>query len=127
LICFYSSHAQYSSYKPRRKLISVWAENLIEYFDLDKKLIADDYFENFEYDNDEKTISYNETSKCDNLDSINNYFFYSYSGQHRNMTQEQLEKIISYHVNRAPRDVHTEVRSKSSICKRKQANAFLRQ
>jgi hypothetical protein len=119
LICFFTSNAQRSSYKPRRKLVGVWAEKIIEYFDLDKKLIADDYFEN-----NEKSISTNESSKCDNLDSINNYFFYSYSGQHRNMTQEQLENIISHHVTRAPRDSYTEVRSKRSICKRKQVKCF---
>jgi len=114
-----SLNYQYSPPKSRRKLVNVWASNIIEYFDLENKLLADEYYEYAsEYENEYSKIDRDDSNGCNNLEDINSYFFRSYSG-HNNMTKEQLENLISHHVNRSPRDNFTEYRSRKYRCKRK--------
>ena len=86
--------ARYKSH--RRKLVSVWGEKIIKYFDLENKLIADEYYQS------ENGKNSDELNGCQDLDQINDFFFMTYSGN-KTMKDKELENLISYHVNKAPR------------------------
>ena len=111
----YRFENEYMPPKPRKKLLEVFAENIINYFDLENKMIADSYFENFH----QREINSEDSKKCDNPEEISNYFLESYSGKTKNMTNEQLESLISFHVTRGNRDNNSEYRSRRNKCKRR--------
>ena len=105
--------ARYKSH--RRKLVSVWGEKIVKYFDLENKLIADEYYQS----ENEKNYKYEVDLKgCQDLDQINDFFFMTYSGN-KTMKDKELENLISYHVNKSPRDQDIENRAKRNLCKRK--------
>jgi hypothetical protein len=115
LICFCTLNAQHSSYKPRRKLISVWADKLIKFFDLDKKLIADHHFATGDLDSRSEKYTNNNCSKIEKFD---NYFLNVYS-DNSNMTGSDLDNMIKHQLKGAPKDKITEFKSKIHGCNRK--------
>jgi len=115
LICFCTLNAQHSSYKPRRKLISAWADKLIKFFDLDKKLIADNHFATDDLDSRSEKYTNNNCSKIEKFD---NYFLNVYS-DNSNMTGSDLDNMIKHQLKGAPKDKITEFKSKKHGCNRK--------
>ena len=60
-----------------------------KYFDLENKLIADEYYQS----ENEKNYKYEVDLKgCQDLDQINDFFFMTYSGN-KTMKDKELEKI----------------------------------
>ncbi len=86
----------YLKSKSNKKVLNLLADKFIEYFDLENKLIADNYFENAE----NKLI--NENEKCQNAEEINDYFFEVYSEENNklNITADDLENLIMHQIQR---------------------------
>ena len=118
----YQFENKYEPPRPsRRRVLEALADNIVKYFDLENKLIADNYFQRAK--TSQKDLQQlDDSRKCDNTDEINNYFLDSYSGKSRNMSVEHLESLIGYHVNSRIRDNFTEYRSKRNRCRRKRVN-----
>jgi hypothetical protein len=115
LICFITSNSQHSSYKPRRKLISAWADKLIQLFDLDKNTIEDDHFGTDDLDSRSEKYSNN---NCSKIETFDNYFLNVYA-EKSNMTGSDLDNMIKHQLKGAPKDKVTEYKSKKHGCNRK--------
>jgi hypothetical protein len=115
LICFITSNSQHSSYKPRRKLISAWADKLIQFFDLDKNTIEDDHFRTDVLDSRNEKYSNN---NCSKIETFDNYFLNVYA-EKSNMTGSDLDNMIKHQLKGAPKDKITEYKSKKHGCNRK--------
>ena len=99
--------------KKPRKLISALADIIIEYFDLEKKLIADKFFAT---NDDIQDLDKNfERNKCDEVNSFSNYFLNVYS-EDRNINESYLDNLIKYQIKGPPKDNFTEYRSKIHRC-----------
>ena len=109
-------NAKYKPSYPRKKLLEAFAENIIQYFDLENKLITDNQELN---ENDEHN---KENSKC-SVESLSNYFLNVYP-QNKNMTGKDLDNLIAYQIKRGPKDNQTEYKTKRHICKRKHVIFF---
>ena len=102
--------------KPRRKVLNVMADKIIEYFDLENKLTADHHFdEQLPRTHDSKV---DENYRCENMDSISKYFLDVYS-ENGNLTAENLELLITRQILKAPHDDLTMTKSRRRRCKRK--------
>jgi lipoate-protein ligase A len=88
----------YLKSKSNKKVLNLLADKFIEYFDLENKLIADNYFENVE----NKLINENEYEKCQNAEKINDYFFEVYSEENNklNITADDLESLIMHQIQK---------------------------
>ena len=101
----------YSRPKQHRKILNILADKFIEFFDLENKLIADNYFAKSNSD---------ENFKCENVNNITDYFWEVYSkNESKKLTAEDLENIISYQINKRYRDRETKERSDQNKCKRR--------
>ena len=102
---------QHMKTRTHRKLINVLADNFVAYFDLENKLLADNYF---------KQSGPVELSDCDNLDNISNYFLDVYSeSNNKTMTVDDLENLISYQINKKHKHSETKDKSDKIKCKRR--------
>ena len=101
--------------KSSRKVVNLLADKFIEYFELEKKLVADNYFEN------EENFFSNENEKCQNVDKINDYFFevYSEKKNERNLTSDDLENLIIHQIQKKYKDNEAKLKSQENKCTRK--------
>ena len=115
-----SAHSKNDSpkLKKSRKLISALADTIIEYFDLEKKLIADKFLATNDDSQDiEESFERNPKLKCDEVNSFSDYFLNVYS-EERNIDESDLDNLIKYQVKGPPKDNFTEYRSKIHKCSR---------
>jgi len=110
---------EYPAPKKSRKLLSALADKIIEYFDLENKLLADKYFA-IEDDNKEldQMSSRDSTNNCNSIDGLSSYFLKVYTND-ENMTGPDLDNMIRYQIKGPPKDNFTEYRSKRHSCNRK--------
>ena len=100
-----------------RKIINIISENLIKYFDLENKLLADEYFGN----DSPRSSTGDENEKCENTEQINEYFLevYSEKSNKRNITEDDLENLIKHQISKRYKNNEAKLKSEKYKCTRK--------